>query len=201
MPVPGNSLLHKISPPGTPHTNDLQNDSPITPSPEKTVEISILKPLSLKATDLKYVNKIQYSPEIGPAMYAWFSEKEKFHKSYDTYTWKNGAVSEKERKVANPPPQFSEFARHIGVTAAQLKRWSKKYPEFAEYYEACNDIVQEFFVENGVTGEYAGQFGIFAAKNLTKMKDVQINKNENYNMKDVLDAIEKGTINGEQHDI
>lgn len=134
-------------------------------------------------------------------MYEWFAEKEKFHISYDSYTWKNGAVSEKERRVANPPPQFSAFARTIGVTAAQLKRWAKKYPEFAEYYDACTDIIQEFMVDNGVTGAYSGQFGIFAAKNLTKMKDVQINKNENYNMKDVLDAIEKGTINGEQHDI
>lgn len=133
-------------------------------------------------------------------MYAWFSEKDKTRVVYDSYTWKNGSTSDKRRLIGNPPPQFSEFARQIGVTGAQLKRWCKKHPEFAEYYEACQDIIQEFFVHNGVTGEYAGQFGIFAAKNLTKMKDVQVNRNENVNMRDVLDAIEKGTINGEQHE-
>lgn len=139
----------------------------------------------------RVVNQTEYTPELGPRMYAWFSEKEKYHISFDNYVWKNGSVSEKERRVANPPPHFSKFAREIGVTWSKLKAWAKKYPEFAEYYDACVDVIQEFIIDNGIIGEYPGQFTVFAAKNITKMKDVQINKNENWNMSDVLSQIEK----------
>ena len=112
----------------------------------------------------------------------------------DVHYRKDGEMMEKERHIPNSPPMFSEFGRTIGVSERTLKGWVKKYPEFGEAYEICQDIIQEFFVENGVKGDYASQFAIFAAKNLTKMKDVMVNKNENYDMKAVLDAIEKGII-------
>lgn len=139
------------------------------------------------------VNKTQYDPTFGPKMYAWFAGKEKFRKGTDTYVWKNGEVKEKYVDIVLPPPHFSEFARSIGVTWNTLKRWRKAHKEFAEYYDACEDIIQEFMIDNGVTGKYSSQMTIFAAKNTTKMKDVQENINKTVNFKDVLDAIEKGS--------
>lgn len=125
-------------------------------------------------------------------MYAYFSGREKEKKITDTYIWKNGEVEEKYKMLPNTPPHFSEFARSIGVTARKLKAWAKTHIEFGEYYDACVDIIQEFYIDNGITGKYAGQFSIFAAKNTTKMKDVQESLHKTVNFKDVLDAIEKG---------
>lgn len=150
------------------------------------LDVAIDPPKSFK------INKVEYDARFGPEMYEYFSTREKYKITYDTYTWKNGEITEKERKVANTPPHFSEFARSIGVTARRLKMWAKKYEEFSEYYDACIDVIQEFYIDNGVTGKYSGQFSIFAAKNTTKMKDVQETLNKTVNFKDVLDAIEKG---------
>ncbi len=142
----------------------------------------------------KLLSKVEYSKSHGADMLEFFLAKQKYRITMDVHYRKDGEMMEKERHIPNAPPQFSEFGRTIGVSERTLKSWVKKYPEFAEAYEICQDIIQEFFVENGVKGDYASQFAIFAAKNLTKMKDVMVNKNENYDMKAVLDAIEKGII-------
>jgi len=181
-------------PPGVPFSSELQNDPvPVSKNPAENSNVELL---NITPHSVEVVQKGEYSPEVGKQMYDWFCSKEKARISYDTITWKNGEVVEKERKIPNPPPHFSEFARTIGVTHATLKRWAKAHAEFAEFYDACQDIIQEFYIDNGVTGEYAGQFAIFAAKNTTKMKDVQVNRNENINMKDVLDALEKNSKGG-----
>lgn len=200
----GKSSAFSQTPPGMPFESASKNGSS-APASEKVENFeftSTPQALEKPATSIIPTSKPvlvgeiikvgDYKPEYGPRMYEWFCSKEKFRISYDTMVWKNGAVSEKERRIACPPPHFSEFAREIGTTWKVLKAWKKNNREFADYYEACEDIIQEFLIDNGVTGAYSGQFSIFAAKNITKMKDVQINKNENYNMKDVLDAIEKG---------
>ena len=197
----GNRSQENISPPGAPFEFLPQNHSALFSGSEKSGENSILPSVKTEQQIQEIVKSGEYRPEYGPQMYAWFCSKEKYTISYDTFTWKNGSITEKERRVPNPPPHFSEFARSIGVTKKTIEGWAKKYPEFGEYYEACVDIIQEFMVDNGVTGAYSAQFGIFAAKNLTKMRDVVVNRNENWNMKDVLDAIEKGINPDEQHDI
>lgn len=145
----------------------------------------------------KLLTTVEYDEKFGADMVEFFLSKEKSKISLDTVYAKNGEVYEKSRTIPNSPPMFSEFGRIIGVSERTLKMWAKKYPKFQEAYEICQDVIQEFFVENGVKGDYASQFSIFAAKNLTKMKDVVVNKNENYDMKAVLDAIEKGTIPSE----
>lgn len=202
-----------LSTPVAVEKNFPQNDSPSTPTPSeknstkndllsypeiKNSEISIIKSTPQEGVIVK---KGEYTAAIGEEMYSWFSSKPKFNVTYDSFVWKNGQVEEKKRNVPCPPPHFSEFARSIGVTWKTLKAWKKTHREFADYYEACEDIIQEFYIDNGVTGAYAGQFSIFAAKNTTKMKDVQINKNENYNMRDVLDAIEKNLKLEDPNDI
>ena len=194
-------VTEKINPPGAPLINSLQkgSESFFQKSGAEILipETNYLDPVGVTAVVLK---KSDYSPEVGPAMYAYFNARDKYRMTIDTITWKNGEVSEKERMLPNTPPHFSEFARSIGVTHKRLQKWAKDHADFAEYYDACQDIIQEFYIDNGVTGAYSGQFSIFAAKNTTKMKDIHVNKNENYNMKDVLDAIEKGKDINSQND-
>jgi len=144
------------------------------------------------------LSKGEYTPDRAVQMVAFFLEHEKYHVAYDTIVWKNGEVSDRERKVPNPPPMFSSFARSIGVSEKTLKNWAKKHEDFNKAYQICEGIIKEFFVENGLSGLYPGQFAIFAAKNLTDMKDTKVNENRNTNMKDVLDALEKGTLSTDE---
>lgn len=156
----------------------------------ETEDLSYLEPASLAR---KILSKTEYDPKYCEEMVAFFLAREKSKEIREDYVWRRtGEVSERYRTVANPPPMFSEFGRTIGVSEKTLKIWAKKHSEFAEAYEICQDIIQEFMVENGLSGNYSSQFGIFTAKNITKMKDVQVNKNENYDMKSILDSIEKG---------
>jgi len=133
----------------------------------------------------------EYKPEYCEQMTAFFEKAEMTKIVYETMTWKNGEVREVEKEVPLPPPQFSEFARTVGVTHRRLKSWAKKYPAFAEAYEECKDIFKEFIISNGLTGKYPGQFATFVAKNETDMKDKTVNENYNFNMTEYLNSLEK----------
>lgn len=208
-PVAQNPGAAEPAPRGAPSNAHLQNDpAPYLTKPEnvagrdltvpENTALPVIGPLSNQNMIL---GTGKYTPDVGPAMYDWFMSKPKKRSITDLVTWKSGEVAEKQRDIANPPPAFSEFARMAGVTAATLKKWAKVHPDFADYYDACQDIIQEFLVENGTAGLYPGQFAIFAAKNLTKMKDVQIQDTRVTNMKDVLDALEKGHLTGDLADL
>lgn len=189
-----------VSPRGTLQKNHTPNDSTL-PVVSDTTSTGLLDPedeapLSAKQVAKALRTRVAYDEKFVEKMLNYFMSVEKSRETIDTYTWKSGEVSEKTRNIPNPPPSFSEFGRSIGVSENTLKNWAKKHDLFGEAYDMCQDIVQEFFVHNGVRGDYSGQFAIFAAKNLTKMKDVQINKNENYDMKAVLDSLEKAAANG-----
>lgn len=104
--------------------------------------------------------------------------------------WGTG-TRKKMKRVANDLPQFSAFARKIGVSYRTLLEWSKRayledvedetgahkkgelvHPEFAEAYETAKDLQKEFLIENGLQGHYPPASFIFVAKNITDMKDV-----------------------------
>lgn len=203
--VQGKTRRENIFPPGAPLENSSRSHQTELDKEPKNGEIilrsefdtdlapedlSYLQPASLAK---KLMSKTQYDPKYCQMMLEFFLSREKKKEIREDYVWrKTGEVSERYRVVANPPPMFSEFGRSIGVSEKTLISWAKNHPEFGEAYEICQDIIQEFMIENGLSGEYSSQFGIFTAKNITKMKDVQVNKNENYDMKSILDAIEKG---------
>lgn len=201
----GKTRAQEFSPTGAPVENFSLNDSLLLDKGEKNSGIILHEPFDVthETEDLSYLepatlakkmlSRTQYSPVFCEQMLAFFLGKQKSREIKETFVWRRGGeVDERYKVVANPPPLFSEFGRTIGVSEKTLASWAKANKEFGEAYEICQDIIQEFFVANGLSGDYPGQFGIFAAKNLTKMKDVQVNKNENYDMKEILDRIEKG---------
>lgn len=51
-------------------------------------------------------------------------------------------------------PQFSEFARSIGVTLRTLENWAKKKKAFGEAYEECRDKQQEMLINGGLAGQF-----------------------------------------------
>jgi hypothetical protein len=139
------------------------------------------------------VGKGEYHPGYAEQMVRYF-DKPKVKKIYDTYTWKSGAVSEKERFVPATPPHFSEFARSIGVTTRTLKRWAAQHEEFRDAYITCEEIYEEFLIENGLTGAYGAIAMKFVAVNKTKMKDKVVTENQHVDINKVLDQIAAGNL-------
>lgn len=135
---------------------------------------------------------VPYKSEYAAQMLEYFESFEKTKIVHDQMVWKNGEVAEKEREVPNAPPQFSEFARKIKTTHRQLKAWCRLYPEFLESYIACQEIFKEFLIANGLLGHYASTMTIFTAKNETDMKDKSIVDHRKWDMKKVLDMLERG---------
>lgn len=142
---------------------------------------------------IETVKRGEYHPGYIDQMYAYF-DRPKNKEIIDTYTWKTGAVSEKIRYVPNTPPHFSEFARQIGVPTRRLKQWAQKYPEFRDAYEACQEILEEFLIDNGLVGSYGAIAMKFVAVNRSKMKDKVVQENQNVDLNKVLDQIAAGQV-------
>lgn len=58
-------------------------------------------------------------------------------------------------------PQFSEFARQIGVTLRTLENWAKKKKAFGEAYEECRDKQQEMLINGGLAGQFNSKIVTF----------------------------------------
>lgn len=139
------------------------------------------------------LKKGEYHPGYAEAMLQFF-DKPKVKKIKDLYTWKSGAVTEKVREIPATPPHFSEFARSIGVTTRQLKKWARDHDDFREAYETCQEIFEEFLIDNGLTGNYGAIAMKFVAVNRTKMKDKVVTENVTLDINKVLDSIAAGNV-------
>ena len=58
-------------------------------------------------------------------------------------------------------PQFSKFARKIGVTLRTLENWRDSKKKFAEAYGECEAIQREMLVDCGLEGRYNSRVTIF----------------------------------------
>lgn len=149
-----------------------------------------------RSSDLLEGEKVppgEYHPEYCKKMLEYF-DKPKMIEIKDQYTWKSGAVSEKSRFVPAPLPHFSYFARSIGVSTRQLKAWRRKHEEFREAWDQCQEIVDEFLIDNGLVGGYGPVAMKFVAVNRTNMKDKQVHETRSIDMNKVLDQIAEGKV-------
>lgn len=166
---------------------------------EERNELYVVQPATVEllppapAAAVEIVRPGEYHPGICDQMLAYF-DKPKNREIIDTYTWKSGAVSEKSRYVPNTPPHFSEFARSIGVTTRTLKKWCREHPEFKEAYDQCQEIFEEFLIDNGLVGSYGAIAMKFVAVNRSKMKDKSVQENHTLDMNKVLDKIAAGEV-------
>lgn len=172
---------------------DSQKDQIISPPlPVATEPVDQLP--TLNDIPAEIIKAGDYHPLYCDKIIEFFESFEMTKTITETLTWKNGDIREIEKEVANPPPMAYDFGRSVGVRVSRLKLWAKKYPEFAEAVDECNEIVKGFIVKNGLAGLYPSQFAIFAAKNLTDMKDKNIVENVTVDINKVLDQIERGTL-------
>lgn len=135
----------------------------------------------------------EYHPGYIPEMLAYF-DRPKTREIVSTFTWKSGAVDEQRKVVPNTPPHFSEFARKIGVTSQTLKNWAKKYPGFKVAYQQCQEILEEFLIDNGLTGAYGAVAMKFVAVNKTSMKDKTETVEKKVDINKFLDDLQSGKI-------
>lgn len=190
--VQGKTGPAQITPPGAPFILETENRPVQNLEVKKNNENSQVQIVSHETVEGQIVAAGDYRPEYCEKMIEYFESVEKVRIVTETMTWKNGEVREIEKEIPNPPPQFSEYARSIGVTHRKLKAWAKDHPEFSEAYTTCEEIFKEFLIANGLTGNYPGQFTTFVAKNETDMKDEHTVNNRTFNMTDFLNKLERG---------
>lgn len=161
-----------------------ENSSPLGPgvpfskSPSKTFHITqengLQSPIQGEIVE-QYPDG--YKPEYAESIIDFFEQKPKYGIITETLVWKSGEVREVQKKVPNAPPSFREFAQSLGVRYKKLEQWAQKYPEFQEAMEECTEIYKDFLIENGLLGQYPGDFTKFVAKNKVGMKDQTEQKN------------------------
>lgn len=68
-------------------------------------------------------------------------------------------------------PQFTAFARSIGVTRATLFNWTKEHQEFFDAYSTARQLQEELIVNNSINNRYNSYFAQFMLKNCHNWKD------------------------------
>ena len=118
----------------------------------------------------------KFKSEYCEELIAWFNKDPNYEKPLEHFSL-NGTVKWIDIKLmSNPLPTFLGFAKSIGVDTDTLVEWAKeenseKYPNFSVSYRRAKELQKWFLIENGLNGLYNPQFAIFAAKNITDMKD------------------------------
>lgn len=69
------------------------------------------------------------------------------------------------------PPMFMRFAKQIGVNGDSLVEWSKTHKDFSAAYQKAKQLQKEFIQIGLTSGFFSGAAAIFAAKNMTDMRD------------------------------
>lgn len=68
-------------------------------------------------------------------------------------------------------PQFTAFARTIGVTRETLHEWKRTHKEFSDAYDTARQLQEELIANNAMKGRYNSYFAQFMLKNNHGWKD------------------------------
>lgn len=111
----------------------------------------------------------KYDPKYCDEIIAYFSDNVvEFHNQIQIG---DGEKREMGKNLFIRPPMFGQFARKIGVHIDTLHAWKEAHPEFSEAYKRCKELQKEFIQECLLMGVYSGGAAVFAAKNMTDMRD------------------------------
>lgn len=70
-------------------------------------------------------------------------------------------------------PQFTAFARSIGVSRSTLHKWTQDHKEFSDAYNTAKQLQEELIANNAINGRYNPVFSQFMLKNCHNWKDRQ----------------------------
>ncbi len=75
------------------------------------------------------------------------------------------------RHICAELPTLQGFACEVKIPSSTIRTWAKEHEDFGEAYDRCKDIQYRLLVDRGLTGQYNPQAFIFAAQNMTDMRD------------------------------
>ena len=84
---------------------------------------------------------------------------------------KNGDVTTRMERIANPPPNIRILAKALGLSKSTLHRYLKNKKSWDTVKELMDLTYSETLQENAIMNMYSGSFAIFAAKNRLGWKD------------------------------
>lgn len=68
-------------------------------------------------------------------------------------------------------PQFTAFAKKIGVSRSTLFKWAREFEEFSNAYSIAKELQEELIVNNALKNRYNPYFSQFLLKNSHGWKD------------------------------
>jgi hypothetical protein len=68
-------------------------------------------------------------------------------------------------------PQFTAFARSIGVARSTLHKWTQEFPDFSDAYNTARQLQEELIANNAMKNRYNAYFAQFMLKNNHGWKD------------------------------
>lgn len=121
-----------------------------------------------------------YSPDLCEKIIKYFDQPLYLKKK--KVVSKAGVPIEIEVEVPNSLPTFEGFAKTQGTSHQTLFNWTKKHSDFFDAYRQCKDIQKIFIVEHGLMGGYNPAFAKFIALNVTDLREVVNQVDENGNV-------------------
>ncbi len=114
----------------------------------------------------------KYKPEYCKEVLEFFDveytrEIEVSHTNRKGETWTESKI------IANPPPQFGQFAKKLNISRFTLYEWAKHYKEFSTALSRAKEMAEEMTVSNAVMGYYNPTFTQLVMKNCFGWKDKQ----------------------------
>ena len=85
-----------------------------------------------------------------------------------------GSKKQEVRLICAEMPTFERFMTSIGVSRVTAWKWRKKYPEWSDAWDRCQEIQKDFLIQGMVSGRIPSLAGIFVAKNVTDMTDERV---------------------------
>jgi hypothetical protein len=112
------------------------------------------------------------TPEMKEKTFQFFSEYEPWYECQVEKQDKEGNVTTKMERIANPPPDFLGLAKYLEVSRKTVWEWIRDNEDFRNIIKGFgNEVYSHVLQENAIMGEYNPAFAIFAAKNRLGWKD------------------------------
>lgn len=111
------------------------------------------------------------TPEIKEKITKYFDEYQPYFETPVETQDKEGNVTTKMKRCANPPPSVLRLAEFLNVARSSVWKWMEE-EEFSDFLKGkLEKTYSEVLQENALMGEYSQPFAIFAAKNRLGWKD------------------------------
>ena len=165
-------------------------DTPHSYTDQKTISSFLTIPEKRVITNPLVSGVDTIDEETIDEMYEFFYNAPKKREVYEIVYTKAGDVREIKKEIALPPPSYLDFCKAHGIRWKDFNFVKKNSEIFAEAVEECDQIVKAFIVEHGLLGNYASQFAVFAAKNLTDMKDKSEIENKTVDINKLLNQLD-----------